>query len=219
MKVTLIDSMGTDLTIVNAARVSFAKQSTWGRNVPTSPNPTDLSDRDKKLVKYLAEHNHWSPFGHGSLQFHIKAPIFVARQLVKHQVGLVWNEVSRRYVDDEPEFYIPKEWRLKAENKKQGSSDETIEYDVSGTMQFCKETYENLLNNNVAPEMARMVLPQNMMTEWYWSGTLYAFARVCNLRCKDDTQAETRIIANQISEEAQKMFPVSWENLTGVSYE
>ena len=220
MKVTLIDSMGTDLTIVNAARVSFAKQSTWGRNVPTNPdNPTDLSDRDKKLVKYLAEHNHWSPFGHGSLQFHIKAPVFVARQLVKHQVGLVWNEVSRRYVDDEPEFYIPKEWRLKAENKKQGSSDETIEYDVSGAMQFCKETYENLLNSNVAPEMARMVLPQNMMTEWYWSGTLYAFARVCNLRCKDDTQAETRIIANQISEEAQKKFPVSWENLTGVSYE
>jgi len=213
MNVTLIDSMGNDLTIVNAARVSFSKKSSWARNIPTTET-YELSDKDKRLIKYLAEHNHWSPFGHGSLQFHIKAPVFVARQLVKHQVGLVWNEVSRRYVDDDPEFYVPESWRLKAEDKKQGSSDETVEYDIGSTMQFCKETYQNLLNNNIAPEMARMVLPQNMMTEWYWSGTLYAFARVCNLRCKADTQAETRIIANQISELAKQKFPISWEQLT-----
>jgi len=213
MEVTLIDSMGTDLTVVNAARVSFSKTSTWARNIPQSET-YELSDRDKKLIRYLAEHNHWSPFGHASLQFHIKAPVFVARQLVKHQVGLVWNEVSRRYVDDEPEFYIPKEWRLKAEDKKQGSSDETVEHSIDSTMMWCKETYQNLLNKNIAPEMARMVLPQNMMTEWYWSGTLFAFARVCNLRCKEDTQAETRVIANQISELAKKKFPVSWEHLT-----
>ena len=118
MNVNLIDVMGTDLSVVNAARVSFAKVS------------NELSDKDEKLIKYLAKHNHWSPFGHASLQFRIKAPIFVARQLVKHQVGLVWNEVSRRYVDDEPEFYIPSEWRLKADDKKQGSSDETIEYNL-----------------------------------------------------------------------------------------
>ena len=203
MNVTLIDSMGTDLSVVNAARVSFAKE-----------HKEFNSDKDERLIRFLAEHNHWSPFGHASLQFHIKAPVFVARQLVKHQVGLVWNEVSRRYVDDEPEFYIPKEWRLKAENKKQGSSEETIEYDIQSTMMYCKETYNNLLKSNIAPEMARMVLPQNMMTEWYWSGTLFAFARVCNLRCKEDTQAETRVIANQISEQAQHKFPISWKYLT-----
>lgn len=203
MNVTLIDSMGTDLSVVNAARVSFAKE-----------HKEFNSDKDERLIRFLAEHNHWSPFGHASLQFHIKAPVFVARQLVKHQVGLVWNEVSRRYVDDEPEFYIPKEWRLKAEDKKQGSSEETIEYDIQSTMMYCKETYNNLLKSNIAPEMARMVLPQNMMTEWYWSGTLFAFARVCNLRCKEDTQAETRVIANQISEQAQHKFPISWKYLT-----
>ena len=208
MNVTLIDSMGTDLSVVNAARVSFAKE-----------HKEFNSDKDERLIRFLAEHNHWSPFGHASLQFHIKAAVFVARQLVKHQVGLVWNEVSRRYVDDEPEFYIPKEWRLKADYKKQGSSEETIDYDIQSTIMFCKETYNNLLKSNIAPEMARMVLPQNMMTEWYWSGTLFAFARICNLRCKEDTQAETRIIANQISEQAQHKFPISWKYLTEKNYE
>jgi thymidylate synthase (FAD) len=144
------------------------------------------------------------------LQFRIKAPVFVARQLVKHQVGLVWNEVSRRYVDDEPEFYIPKEWRLRAENKKQGSSNETIEYNINGSIEFVKTTYDNLLNAGVAPEMARMVLPQNMYTEWYWSGTLMAFARVCNLRCKEDTQKETQHIADCINMWAHRYFRVSW---------
>ena len=148
------------------------------------------------------------------MQFHIKAPIFVARQLVKHQVGLVWNEVSRRYVDDEPEFYIPKSWRLRPEGSvKQGSSDETVEYDIQGTMQFMKQTYHNLLREQVAPEMARMVLPQNMYTEWYWSGTLMAFARVCNLRCAEDTQWETRQIANQIDRFGAEFFPYSWVEL------
>ena len=153
MNVNLIDVMGTDLSVVNAARVSFAKES------------DEFSDKDAKLIHYLAKHNHWGPFGHASLQFRIKAPIFVARQLVKHQVGLVWNEVSRRYVDSEPEFYTPFIWRGKPENKKQGSSDKEIEYDILPTMEYVKETYNNLLKEGVAPEMARMVLPQNMMTE------------------------------------------------------
>ena len=201
MNVSLIDFMGTDLSVVNAARVSFAKVS------------NELSDKDEKLINYLAKHNHWSPFGHASLQFRIKAPIFVARQLVKHQVGLVWNEVSRRYVDDEPEFYIPKEWRLKAEDKKQGSSEETIEYNIDGSIQFVKQTYDNLLKAGVAPEMARMILPQNLYTEWYWSGTLMAFARVCNLRCAKDTQWETQQIANQIHYESRQLFPISWKYL------
>jgi len=201
MNVNLIDVMGTDLSVVNAARVSFAKES------------KEFSKQDAKLIHFLAKHNHWSPFGHASLQFRIKAPIFVARQLVKHQVGLVWNEVSRRYVDDEPEFYIPSEWRLKADDKKQGSSDETIEYNLGSTLEFVKTTYQNMLKANIAPEMARMILPQNLYTEWYWSGSLMAFARVCNLRCKPDTQLETQQIANLIDIESKQHFPTSWRAL------
>ena len=214
MNVDLIDHMGSDLSVVNAARVSFSKESemVWVEDAPTMYKET-LSDKDKKLVGYLAKHDHWSPFAHASLQFRIKAPIFVARQLVKHQVGLVWNEVSRRYVDDTPEFYIPTEWRLKAENKKQGSSDETIEYNIQGAIEFVTQTYNNLLNADIAPEMARMVLPQNLYTEWYWSGTLMAFARVCNLRCKPDTQMETQEIAQQIDLLAKEKFPVTWSAL------
>ena len=202
MEVKVIDVMGTDLTVVNAARVSFKKE-----------HIKFDDEKDEKLIKYLATHEHWSPFGHCSMQFHVKAPIFVARQLVKHQVGLVWNEVSRRYVDDEPEFYIPKNWRLKAEDKKQGSSNETIEYNIDGSIMFVKQTYDNLLRAGVAPEMARMVLPQNLYTEWYWSGTLMAFARVCNLRCAKDTQWETQQIANLIHYEAKQLFPTSWKYL------
>lgn len=213
MKVQLIDSMGTELTIVNAARVSFAKKSEWDTIPEGGQIEGLLTEGDERLIKFLAKHNHWSPFGHVSLQFHIKAPIFVARQLVKHQVGLVWNEVSRRYVDDEPEFYKPKEWRLKAADKKQGSSDETIEYSIESTIQYVTQTYNNLLGAGVAPEMARMVLPQNLYTEWYWSGTLMAFARVCNLRCAKDTQYETRIIADRIDELAREQFPTSWAEL------
>ena len=201
-QVTLIDKMGSDLSVVNSARVSFAKQH------------NTMQDNDERLIKYLATHNHWSPFGHASLQFRIKAPVFVARQLVKHQVGLVWNEVSRRYVDDEPEFYIPDVWRKKPEGSiKQGSSEETVEYDIAGTIEYTKQTYKNLLREGIAPEMARMVLPQNMYTEWYWSGTLYAFARVCELRCKDDSQRETRDITWQIDKLVKDKFPVSWEAL------
>ena len=194
--------MGSDLSIVNAARVSFAKV-----------HKKFDEKSDTKLINYLAKHNHWSPFGHASMQFHIKAPVFVARQLVKHQVGLTWNEVSRRYVDTEVEFYEPTEWRLAAENKKQGSTEETIKYNLAPAHRFAKECYENMLNMGIAPEMARMVLPQSMMTEWYWSGTLYAFARVCNLRCKPDAQKETQNVGWDIDRYARKLFPASWRAL------
>ena len=213
MKVKFIDKMGSDLSVVNAARVSFSKTSEWESITPAGPIEGLLSKQDEKLINYLAKHNHWSPFGHASMQFHIKAPVFVARQLVKHQVGLVWNEVSRRYVDDEPEFYEPTEWRLAAEDKKQGSSDETVEYDISYIYANCNEVYQYMIKAGIAPEMARMVLPQSMMTEWYWSGTLMAFARVCNLRCKPDTQLETQVVANQIDEIGEEYFPVSWKAL------
>ena len=216
MKVTLIDHMGSDLSVVNAARVSFAKTSAWDMIPDAGEVEGYLKVEDERLIKFLAKHDHWSPFGHASMQFHIKAPVFVARQLVKHQVGLVWNEVSRRYVDTEVEFYVPTEWRLAAEDKKQGSSDETVNYDISSAHQWAKQCYENMLNAGIAPEMARMVLPQSMYTEWYWSGTLYAFARVCNLRCKPDAQVETQMVADQIDVLAKELFPNSWEALRDV---
>ena len=194
--------MGNDLSVVNAARVSFAKV-----------HKKFDEKSDTKLINYLAKHNHWSPFGHASMQFHIKAPVFVARQLVKHQIGLTWNEVSRRYVDTEVEFYEPTEWRLAAENKKQGSTEETVDYNISPAHKFAKQCYENMLSLGIAPEMARMVLPQSMMTEWYWSGTLYAFARVCNLRCKPDAQKETQNVGWGIDKPARKLFPDSWRAL------
>ena len=206
MEVTLIDYMGSDLTVVNAARVSFGKRK----------GKAEFDNSDKKLINYLARHNHWSPFGHCSIQFYIKAPVFVARQLVKHQVGLTWNEISRRYVDTEPEFFEPDVWRGAADDKKQGSSDETINISSHSKRVYqqvllkAKWTYEDLLKQGVCPEQARMVLPQSMITEWYWSGTLYAFARVCNLRCKPDAQQETREIANMIDKECGKLFPISW---------
>ena len=206
MKVELIDKMGTDLSVVNAARVSYSKTKEL------------FEQSDEKLIKYLAEHEHRSPFAHASLQFRIKAPIFVARQLVKHQVGLVWNEVSRRYVDFPPELYKPDSWRGRPQNSKQGSDgevklDQTIEYNMETTMESCLILYNSLLQKGVAPEQARMVLPQSMMTEWYWSGTLYAFARVCNLRCKPDTQLETQEVANEIDRLTNEVFPRSWKHL------
>jgi thymidylate synthase (FAD) len=225
MEVTLIDHMGSDLTVVNAARVSFNKESDWESITPAGPVRDVLKESDEKLIAYLAKNNHWTPFAHTSLQFRIKAPVFVARQLGKHQVGLVWNEVSRRYVDYEPEFYYPEYWRGRPKNKKQGSSEEEVDINSSlGTvppmvddyhhaMQRCKWTYNQLLRKGVSPEMARMVLPQSMFTEWYWTGSLVAFARVCSLRVKLDVQEETRDVASLIDVECDKCFPVSWNAL------
>ena len=225
MEVALIDHMGSDLTVVNAARVSFNKESDWENITPAGPVRDVLKESDEKLIAYLAKHNHWTPFAHTSLQFRIKAPVFVARQLGKHQVGLVWNEVSRRYVDYEPEFYYPEYWRGRADDKKQGSSEEEIDInpstgfgpamvdDYEQAIQRCSWTYNELLRKGVAPEMARMVRPQSMFTEWYWTGSLVAFARVCSLRVKLDTQEETREVASLIDVECEKCFPVSWDAL------
>ena len=197
MNVALVDKMGSDLTVVNAARVSFHKRK------------EKFDDKDEKLIKYLAEHNHWSPFGHATMQFLIKAPVFVARQLVKHQVGLSWNEVSRRYVDSKPEFYIPFMWRKRPdESIKQGSSKEEVEYDITHLINVVQTTYKDMLEEDIAPEMARMILPQCMMTEWIWSGSVYAFARVCNLRNKEDAQSETRVVSQHITKHMSDHFPM-----------
>lgn len=221
--VTLIDHMGNDLSVVNAARVSFGKSSSMDED---NMGVWHLKQGDTKLIKYLAKHNHISPFGHCFVSFHIKAPIFVARQLVKHKF-LRWNEISRRYVDDEPEFYVPDVWRGKSADKKQGSSSEVIDIiDYDGTngkngfsdpystlTEIALETYQDLLEKGVAPEQARMVLPQSSITEWYWSGSTDAFASMCRLRCASDTQYESRIVADQISDVMRDLFPVSWDAL------
>lgn len=200
--VTKIDSMGSDLTVVNAARVSFGKK-----------KETFDVQTDGKLIHYLARHKHTSPFGHCFASFHVRAPLFVARQLVKHKF-LRWNEISRRYVDDEPAFYTPPIWRGRSEDKKQGSQGEVqsnanLVYHYQKTLNL----YRQLLDEGVCPEQARMILPQSMMTEWYWSGSLDAFADMCNLRCADDTQAETSIVADAIDEEMEQLFPVAWKAL------
>jgi thymidylate synthase (FAD) len=205
---TYLKHMGDDLDVVNAAKVSFAKES------------KEFDDNSVRLIKYLAKHKHMSPFGHCFASFHVKAPIFVARQLVKHKF-LRWNEVSRRYVDDEPEFYQPDVWRGRSADKKQGSDGVVKLYGVAEQIvdDYAAEAltaYQALLEAGVAPEQARMVLPQSTMTEWWWSGSLDAFADMCNLRCKPDTQLETRIVANQICDKMRELFPVSWLALRGL---
>jgi len=203
--VEYMDHMGSDLTVVNAARVSFDKEH------------EEFDYRtDRGLIKYLAQHNHWSPFAHCSVTFRVKAPIFVARQLVKHTVGFSWNEVSRRYVDNEPEFYFPGEWRARAENVKQGSSDTSVLFLADPARVACSQalsTYHYMLKAGVCPEQARMVLPQNTMTEWIWTGTLYAWARMCQLRLDSHTQKETREVAQAVTDNLANLFPTSWEFL------
>jgi len=217
--VTYIDHMGSDLSVVNAARVSFGKKSEalGTSGVEGRPMTPILNDPDKRLIKYLAKHKHMSPFGHAFASFHVKAPIFVARQLVKHKF-LRWNEISRRYVDDEPEFYVPDEWRDKSADKKQGSGGKSQSQYFPNI--YVKEVadkalgdYKKMLVQGICPEQARMVLPQSTMTEWHWSGSLDAFADMCNLRRKEDTQYETRLVANSISMDMKGLFPASWKAL------
>ena len=230
IKVTYIDHMGSDLSVVNAARVSFGKKSEY-KTLTKCYDTGEVVDKslalnDTKLIKYLAKHKHMSPFGHAFASFHVKAPIFVARQLVKHKF-LRWNEISRRYVDDKPEFYEPDEWRGRADDKKQGSAGAVDIYNIMDQrnpsflvgesqthyQKLQRELYWSMLEAGVCPEQARMVLPQSTMTEWYWSGSLDAFMDMCNLRCKLDTQYETRLVAEYILSEMINLFPVSVEAL------
>jgi len=232
--VTLIDSMGTDINIINAARVSFHKESEMESEYTDvmlekygmcKQISFKLNAADEKLVRYLAKHNHKSPFNHVFISFRVKAPIFVARQLVKHEY-LPWNEVSRRYVTEEPEFYFPDYWRKKADNVKQGSSDEAVELKLAAAwedeglnvtpQEHCADAlalYNGMLKQGVCAEMARMVLPQNMMTEWIWSGTLYAFAKMCKLRLDSHSQKETQEVAKLIEAELIKCYPSSYAAL------
>tara|TARA_R100000995_G_scaffold79587_2_gene50739 strand:+ start:500 stop:1162 length:663 start_codon:yes stop_codon:yes gene_type:complete len=213
--------MGNDLTVVNAARVSFGKQkeALGFTGIEGGVMRPILHDSDLKLIRYLAKHRHMSPFGHCFASFHVKAPIFVARQLVKHKF-LRWNEISRRYVDNPPEFFCPDEWRGRSVDAKQGSTgvvnmgDSKSPYNCIGRAEWAAlECYQQLLDQGVCPEQARMVLPQSTMTEWYWSGSLDAFIDMCHLRLKADTQYETQVVAARIAEYLEDIYPVSWRAL------
>jgi len=214
MKVTYIEHMGSDLSVVNAARVSFGKQSELVC-IDRQKGQYILKEKDVNLIRYLAKHQHKSPFNHAFATFHVKAPIFVARQLQKHEY-MPWNEISRRYVDSEPEFYEPDVWRGRSEDKKQGSEGvvDVLEKSYTSRQERAIAYYMRLVNVvGVCPEQARMVLPQSMYTEWYWSGSLYAFSKMCSLRLKEDTQLETREIAQQISSVMKDLYPFSWKAL------
>ena len=248
IKVELIDHMGTDLSTVNSARVSFDKESKfieeWDYDGMCPPDGfTDddyydcdidkgmtgyrkLKDGDKKLIKYLADHKHLTPFRHNAIQLRCHAPIFLARQLGKHQAGLSWNEVSRRYVDSEPEFFIPDEWRGRPDGSiKQGSAgvveptcattpitSEVMEYE--DILDICLQWY-NVNKFEVAPEMARMILPQAMMTSWYWTGNLLAFAHVYKERIAEGAQLEAQHFAKELDKVIRPLYPVSWQALVG----
>ncbi len=219
IEVTLIDSCGNDLSVVNAARVSFHKEVAKGATI---------SEKDIKLINYLAKHKHTSPFNHAFITMRVKAPIFVARQLVKHKF-MPYNEISRRYVTDEPEFYKPDVWRKKADNVKQGSSSEALDADdvcvspygytqtlarlISDEADSALTLYTTALYSGMCAEQARMFLPQNTMTEWVWSGTLGAWCDMIRLRIDPHTQYETRIVANKAAEVIEQLFPHSYKAL------
>jgi len=223
MEVKLIDVMGDDLRVANAARVSFHKESEWWED-PLDPGSKILSEQDQKLIAYLAKHNHWTPFSHVQITLREKVPIFVARQRFKHMVGFSYNEVSRRYVDDTPEFFYPDSWRGRPVGAKQGSSDEVLKgtdawltneaYDI--LMKAATEVYNEMLKRGVAPEQARMVLPQSMMTEYYCTGSLAAWARAYKLRSDPHSQKEIQDLAakwNEIIGSLEKL-KYSWQALT-----
>jgi len=210
MQATLIDSMGGDLTAVNAARVSFAKK----KDV--------MDEKDERLIRYLASHKHWTPFGHIILQFRITAPIFVARQWYRHTVGFARNEESRRYIRNEPSVFHPTNWRSKPEGSiKQGSGsvhqdshfwDKDYKNLVDRSLRF----YNKMIEDGVAPEQARMVLPQGTETSWVETASLYAYARLCNERMQPDAQVEIRDLAEMVYNECADVAPVSWKELTYV---
>ena len=243
IKVELVDYMGNDLSTVNSARVSFDKESDWANEPEMSAylaiekqlkdiaerndwfnivrKKGELNKADQKLIKYLADHKHLTPFRHNAIQIRCTAPIFLARQLGKHQAGLSWNEVSRRYVDTPPEFYTPDEWRRRPDGSiKQGSGDvhESNEYLVKNyevSKKLFLDEYNHYLNSGVSPEMARMVLPQSMMTTWIWSGNLLAFNHVYKERIAEGAQLEAQHFAKELGVILEQLFPVSFKALKG----
>lgn len=230
MKAEYVQHMGTDLTVVNSARVSFNKQSDWEYGQIDDDSATQshmgnrLAEKDQRLIYYLAKHNHWTPFSHVQITLRETVPIFVARQRFKHMVGFTYNEVSRRYDDSDPEFFYPNGWRLRAENVKQGSSSEISLADDYWDKRYdqhienCEILYANMLKDGIAPEQARMVLPQSMLTSYYVTGSLAAWGRAYKLRSDSHAQLEIRELAAQWDEIIRNIPELkhSWEALTYV---
>jgi len=208
MKCELISCLGSDLTVVNSARVSFDQHS------------DKINDKDRRLIRYLAKHKHFTPFTHCVITVREEVPIFVARQRFKHSVGFSYNEVSRRYVDGDPTFFHPDEWRKRAENKKQGSEDTAIpsqsiiKSNYDDFLIAAKGLYDTMLSMDVAPEQARMVLPQSMYTSYYVTGSLSAFARAYKLRIDEHAQKEIQYLAKMWNDIIQPLYPISWKELT-----
>lgn len=217
MKVELLECMGDDLSVVDAARVSFDKESEW-EELPDDEG-FFLSEKDENLIHYLAKNKHWTPFAHTAIKLRITMPIYVARQLAKHQVGGVVNEVSRRYVSTAPVLDVPTKWRKTAKNIKQGSSDELVminaamQAQIDKVMDACLALHNDLLVEGVCPEQARAVIPICSETTWIWTGSLVFFARVCKLRLDPHAQKETRDVAEEISRLIAPLFPSSWAAL------
>ena len=205
--VELLETFGSDLTVVNAARVSFNKES------------EEFNEKDAKLIKYLASHNHTSPFFHPQIRFRLKMPIFIAREWFRHTVGFARNEVSRRYVDYTPTVWVPTQFRARDPNLKQGSKDEFIEMNelmcdiYTKTVGLSIDAYKSLIEANVAPEMARAVLPQSMYTEFIETGSIAAYARLCGLRLDPSAQKEIQEYAKAVSDLLESKFPCSWAAL------
>ena len=230
--VEYVEHMGSDIMVCNAARVSFAKETGWEvdseaiQRMKDSGSPTiplqelkKLGDKDKKLIKYLAKHNHWTPFAHPQITLRIKAPISVRTQFFKHKQGFVENEISRRYVSCTPEFYYP-QWRGKPTNGAKQGSEDFIQLSVMDekkyldAVQSCVDSYDRLLEAGVAPEQARFILPQGMYTEWYWTGSLAAYARFYKQRIDEHAQWEIRQYAEAVGKIISPLFPESWKELT-----
>lgn len=229
MEAKYIDHLGDDLRVVNAARVSFDKESSWECEEPYAADmdlyplkDKILSEKDSKLITYLANHGHWTPFAHPQITIRETVPIFVARQRFKHMIGFTYNEVSRRYVSDEPEFFVPDSWRKAPTNgAKQGSSDDFSKNDQTHFTNLLKvihdqsvENYNALIAQGMAPEQARMILPQSMYTSYYVTGSLAAWARAYKQRIDAHSQKEIQDLAKQWGSIIEPLFPVSWKALT-----
>lgn len=217
IKVELLDHMGDDLDVCNAARVSFAKETQWAA---MEAGEGMLASGDIKLINYLAKHDHWTPFAHTALKFRIAAPVPIRTQCFKHKIGMVENEESRRYISTTPEIFIPEFFRSKPEgNIKQGSGEKhkDSEYWVE---QYSIQTkasialYNRMLSDGVCPEQCRFVLPQGAIVNWIWTGNLVSFANFYNKRTDTNAQKEVQVVAELVGKEVERIFPVSWAALT-----
>ena len=211
LEAILVDHMGNDQSVVNAARVSFEN----------ADDETRTAAQDAGLINYLAKHNHWTPFAHTAITFKMKAPIPIRTQCFKHKQGFVENEESRRYISSTPEYYVPT-FRNSVENKKQGSGEDLSEGDQTAAqwvysrwMETAIEMYEEALAHGICEEQARLYLPQGCMVNWVWTGSLAAYARFCKQRLDPHAQKEIQELAVLVSEQIAKLYPVSWKALTG----